>query len=190
MKKTITAFAILLLITVGCSDQTSITSPEQYVQQQEPNWITLPQSSSSGLQINTEWTTTEKINGAQGGTLTNFVSYPGGIFGTVTINAKIDFPQGSYPGNSNITMTLSDQNTSVQFGPAFDKFNRTVVYNVKYSGLNLTGINPATVKFAFISNDGSVQYAICDRINVDVTNGTLEAVNAVIPHFSRYGFVN
>jgi hypothetical protein len=191
MKKLITtAFVMLLLLTVGCSDQTSVTSPEQSVQAQEPNWITLPQSSSSGLHINTEWTTTERINGAQGGFLTNSVSYLGGILGTVYINARIDFPQGSYPGNENITLTLSDQNTSVKFGPAMDKFNRTVVYNVKYRGLNLNGINPATVKFAFIANDGSIQYANCDRINVDVTNGILEVVNAVIPHFSRYGFVN
>jgi hypothetical protein len=190
MKTIITTFALLLIFAVGCTDQTSITSPEQNVQTQEPNWIALPQSGSSGLHINTEWTTSARINGAQGGFLTNSVSYFDGTSGIVYINARIDFPQGSYPGNENITLTLSDQNTSVMFGPAMDGFNRTVVYNVKYRGLNLNGINPATVKFAFIANDGSIQYANYDRINVDVTNGILEVVNAVIPHFSRYGFVN
>ena len=190
MKTLITTFALLIMFAVGCTDQTGITSPEQPVQTLEPNWISLPQSSSSGMQVNTEWETSERINGAQGGFLTNSVTYSGGIFGTVTINAKLEFQQGAYAGNKTISMKLTDENTSVQFNPAKSGFARLVLYNVTYTGLNLSGLDPTKVKFAYIGADGSTEYAENEGITVNIATGTLSVKNAIIPHFSRYGFVN
>ena len=69
-------------------------------------------------------------------------------------------------------------------------FNGSVVYNVTYSGIDLTGIDPKTVQFAYLASDGSVQYAANDGIVVDLATGKLQVINAKIPHFSRYGFVN
>lgn len=188
MKKFITTIAMLLLFAIGCTDQTSITSPEQSIQTQEPNWIALPQV--EGMHVNQDWTTSKRINGAQGGYLTNNVNYSGGISGIVTINARLEFDQGAYAGNETITLTLNNQNTSAQFGPERAGFNRLVHYDVLYTGLNLSGLNLANIKFAYIASDGSVQYAVNDGIVVDLATGKLGVINARIPHFSRYGFVN
>jgi hypothetical protein len=187
MKKYISIIVLLSLFVIGCSEQTSINAPANNVNTTEPNWIALPQA--EGIQVNTEWTSSKKINGAQGGFFSNYVSYPGGILGSVTIYAKIEFYQGAYAGNQTITMTLSDQNTSAKFSPSMD-FNRTVLLNTTYSGLDLTGVDPATVKFVYIADDGSIEVASCASIIVDVAQGKLQVVNAKIPHFSRYGFVN
>ena len=35
-----------------------------------------------------------------------------------------------------------------------------------------------------------VEYAVNDGIVVDLSTGTLQVINAKIPHFSRYGFIN
>lgn len=183
----IASLTFLTIVLTGCSDQSNLTSPINNVKTNEPNWISLPKA--DGMQVNTEWTTSKKINGAQGGFLTNKVSYSGGISGTVNINSRIDFDQGAYPGTTTITLTLSDLNTSVKFGPSMS-FNRTVLFNATYTGLNLTGINPANVNFVYLADDGSIQTASYDSIVVDPLVGKLQVVNAVIPHFSRYGFVN
>ncbi len=107
----------------------------------------------------------------------------------VLIYAKIEFAPGAFSGTKTITMTLSDENTSVKFGPSM-QFNAEVLYNVTYTGLNLKGIDPSTVKFAYLAADGSVQYAKNEGIKVDLSTGTLSVYNALIPHFSRYGFIN
>ena len=75
------------------------------------------------------------------------------------------------------------------FGPSY-VFNLSLTLNITYTGVNLSGINPSTVKFAYLATDGSVKYAANDGIVVDLATGKLQVVNAVIPHFSRYGFVN
>jgi hypothetical protein len=188
MKKYISIIVLLSLFVIGCSEQANINSPVNNVNTNEPNWIALPQA--EGMQLNQEWKTSKRINGAQGGYLTNNVSYRGGISGTVTISAKLAFNQGAFAGNETITMTLSDQNTSAQFEPSRTGFARTVLYNVTYTGLNLSGLNPADIKFAYIAADGSTEYAQHDGITVNIATGTICVKNANLPHFSRYGFVN
>lgn len=186
MKKFISIIALLSLFVIGCSEQASITSPNES-SASEPNWVSMPKT--NGIQINSEWTTTKRINGAQGGFLSNNVSFNGGLFGTVSIAARIDFPQGSFPGNENINMTLSSQNTSVKFGPS-KTFNKIAIFNITYTGLDLTGVDPSRVEFAYIANDGSVQYSDHEGIIIDKEKGILKVANAQIPHFSRYGFIN
>lgn len=183
----IASITFLTIVLTGCSDQSSVLAPSNNVNTNEPNWIALPKADR--MQVNQEWIKSKSITGTQGGYLTNTINYAGGSFGSVNINAKIEFVSGAFPGKSTITMTHSDQNTSVKFGPAM-QFYATVLYNATYTGLNLTGINPYTVKFAYLGTDGSVQYASNSGIIVDVATGKLQVINAIIPHFSRYGFVN
>ena len=188
MKKYLSIIVLLSLFVIGCSEQFNVNEPVMSSNNtNEPNWVALPQA--EGMQVNKEWTTSDRINGAQGGSLSDYVSYSGGIFGRVTIDANIEFFNGAWPGNETITMTLNDQNTAVKFGPAMS-FNRTVLFNATYTGLNLTGIDPAKVRFVYLADDGSVEVAECDAIVVNTAQGKLQVVNAVIPHFSRYGFIN
>ena len=78
----------------------------------------------------------------------------------------------------------------VQLIPPSMVFNKPLIFTITYTGIDLSTINPADVKFAYIAADGSVQYAVNDGIVVDLAIGKLQVINARIPHFSRYGFVN
>ncbi|NWF90178.1 MAG: hypothetical protein HXY50_12050 [Ignavibacteriaceae bacterium] len=193
MKKYISIIAVLSLFVIGCSEQSSINSPVDNVNTAEPNWITLPQP--DGMQINTDLTVCKSINGAVGGTLETGTSYVATARTSslasvrVTVKAKIVFSPGAFVGKKSITMTVSDQNTSVLFGPSM-QFSSQVVYNVTYTGLDLTGIDASMIDFAYLAADGSVQIAVHNGITVDQLTGTLSVSNAVIPHFSRYGFIN
>jgi hypothetical protein len=186
MKKFLLIFALIGLLFYGCTNDHDITSPEQSTNI-EPNWIKLP--TPEGLQLNTDYTQTMAINGTQGGYLTCNFSYSGGSYGQVSASAELIITFGSYPGKKSISITLSDQNTSVIFGPELN-FNSDVFYSVTYTGINLTGIDPQTVKFAYIANDGTTQIAQHEGITVNLSTGTLSVHNARLPHFSRYGFVN
>ena len=187
MKKYISIIVLVSLFVIGCSEQTSINSPVNDLNINEPSWISLP--SSNGMKVNSEWVVSKKINGKHGGSLSNKISYNGGISGTVDIEARIDFDQEAYQGNAKIIMALNDFNTSTRFSPSLH-FNRTVLFNATYKGLDLTGLDPTTIRFAFLANNGGIVMASCDSIIVNISQGKLQVVNAVIPHFSRYGFVN
>jgi hypothetical protein len=68
------------------------------------------------------------------------------------------------------------------------EFNQDVIYNAKFTGLNLTGIDPSSIDFVYQDESGAIEKIEYDALNIDVENGVLEIVNARIPHFSRYGF--
>jgi hypothetical protein len=57
-------------------------------------------------------------------------------------------------------------------------------------GVDLSNVNPANVKFVYLSTDGNYYQPVCDYIAVDKQSGKLQIVNAQLPHFSRYGFIN
>jgi hypothetical protein len=187
MKNLIITLAIFLLFAVGCTDQTNINSPEQSIQTQEPNWLTLPQA--DGLGIEQTFSASKSISGDDGGYILINKSYKASTGATVSIYSKISFYEDAFIGTKYITMLVDDATCTVTFSPSM-VFDISAVYNVTYTGVNLSNINPYTVKFAYIANDGSVQYAQHDGITVNVTTGTLSVKNARIPHFSRYGFVN
>ncbi|MHA2101283.1 MAG: hypothetical protein ACW99A_21690 [Candidatus Kariarchaeaceae archaeon] len=205
MKHLITLSLVLLFF--GCDQSSDITSPVNDVKTDNANWISLPQP--KGMHIENSFTVTKRINGSKGGFLTMSESYSGGPFGNVTIDAELVFDPGAFPGNKYISMTNDDLGCVATFEPSFDNFRERVTYTVTYTGIDLTGIDPDNVKFAYIDYTGMdlsgiepslmfsyigsigvIEYAQHEGITVDVSAGTIQVVNALIPHFSRYGFVN
>ena len=187
--KFIYAFCIASLIFFsGCDNGSELTSTNNDTIFEKANWISLPDI--EGMHINNSFTVTKRINGSQGGFLSMYESYSGGPFGTVTIDAELIIEQGAYPGNKYISMTNDDFECSVILEPSLRKFNDLVTYSITYTGIDLTNIDPNNVKFAYIGPNGELQYAQHEGITVNLSTGTLQVVNAIIPHFSRYGFVN
>jgi hypothetical protein len=188
MKKLLTLSLLSILFFFGCDQGSDLTSPVDVIKSENANWISLP--SVEGMHIENSFTVTKKINGAQGGFLTMYESYSGGPFGTVTIDAELNFEQGAYPGNKRISMTHEDFGLVATFKPTFYKFNKRVTYTVTYTGIDLSNIDPNNVRFAYLATSGDVEYAQHEGITVNVSTGTIQVINALIPHFSRYGFVN
>jgi len=77
----------------------------------------------------------------------------------------------------------------MEFGPAM-QFQARVDYTYKITGLDLTGVNPETLDFVYIDANGNMYAVEYDYVTMDASTGMLKVVNAVLPHFSRYGFVN
>jgi len=188
MRRYIYLFTLLTLFVVGCSEQSSVLAPVNNVNTNEPNWISLPQS--DGIHVNKFISTSQKITHKDGGTISLNTSYQGGTYGTVTITSTLFFPKLCFPGKEGVyTVSHDDAYCVSTFGPA-TVFDKALTFNITYTGVNLSGVNPSTVKFAYLGTDGSVHYASNSGIVVDAATGKLQVKNAIIPHFSRYGFIN
>ena len=187
MKKYISLIALLSVFVIGCSEQTSITSPENIIQTQEPNWIV--SLSSHDLSVNTIHSASVLIDGAKGGSVQIRKDIPGGPFGKIHIDSRLQINAGSFVGKMTISTYVDDAGFLTTFGPSYI-FNKPLVYTLLLQGIDLTGVNPASVKFVYQAADGSITQCQYSSIDVDLSRGKLKVNSALIPHFSRYGFVN
>ncbi len=86
-------------------------------------------------------------------------------------------------------MSVNDQCGVATFSP-HGSFRRPVIYNLTIQGIDLSNIDPATVRFVYMADNGKYYTADCDNIYINKEDGRIQVVNARLPHFSRYGFVN
>ena len=186
MRRYIFLFAMLSLFVIGCSEQSSVLAPVNNVNTTEPNWIALPKE--VGMSIEKISSSSKSVNGTKGTTWPWSTSYTGTL-GRVIISSVLVVEPNSFFGTKTITQKHDDATCATTFGPSM-VFNIPLRFTITYEGIDLSGINPAAVKFAYIASDGSLEYAVNDGIVVDLSSGKLQVVNAVIPHFSRYGFIN
>ena len=86
-------------------------------------------------------------------------------------------------------MTFNTGGAVMEFGPAM-QFQATVEYTYKITGLDLTGVNPNTLDFVYIDANGNMYSVDYQYVTMNASNGMLMVKDAILPHFSRYGFVN
>lgn len=187
MKPLFTLFTILFLFLVGCSDQTSVTAPEQSTQPQ-PKLVSLPAPTAAGMSVEDLYTESMYIDGYWGGKFTEQFTYQS-TTGPVVITSQLVFPQYSFYGGKTITQTFNTETASIEFGPSMT-FRAAVKYTLTVSGLDLSGINTSTLNFVYVAPDGSITGVKYDYITVDRSTNSITVVNALLDHFSRYGFVN
>jgi uncharacterized protein YceK len=181
MKKTLFSILFVALLLGGCSDINNSIAPTQ--NGKTSKMIRMPQA----VDLNTETTfsASQNISGSFGGSLQLTGSYQGAS-GLVTVQATLNVPSNAYPGEKVLYVANSSEFAEINFDPSIS-FDAPVLLNATVSGLDLSGVNPSDVYFAYISDDGSYTEPInCDQITVDVAHGTLSVTNAHLSHFSRY----
>lgn len=184
MKLITSAFLLTLLFISGCDQITEINAPQERVINKQ--LINLPTPIGLGVESQTYY---KNINGAYYGEFQQSYSYQNSTGGTVYQFADLDFFPGAFTGTKNISMTFNTGGAVMDFGPAM-QFQARVDYTYKITGLDLTGVNPETLDFVYIDASGNMYTVDYDYVTMDAATGMLKVVNAVLPHFSRYGFVN
>jgi hypothetical protein len=181
MKKLLFSILFAGLLLGGCSDINNSTAPGP--DGNTVKMFKMPKAASMSTEAS--FASSENISGRDGGTLQLSGSYPG-TSGTVTIQASLTVPASAYSGEKVLYVANSDAFAEIDFNPSLS-FDAPVLLNATVTGLDLSGVNPADVYFAYISDDGSyVEPVSCDNIGVDVVHGTLSVTNAHLSHFSRY----
>lgn len=193
MKKLIALLIVAVFFSYGCQENNPIEadSHEDGLSKSEPNWIQLPEPAEKSLLKN--YRNGEWVNNNRGGKIT-VRSYYWAWFSKnkVELSASLEVPSDAwdesvYGKYEYITLSVHDNSATSTFGPHMN-FTKPVIYNAKFSGLDLSGIDPGSINFVYQDPSGAVEQVDFDALNVDVENGALEIVNARIPHFSRYGF--
>jgi hypothetical protein len=188
MKIFITLIAIVSIIVLSCSDQTSVTAPEQTPgTNSQLKLVSLP-APTAGISVEDLYTQSMYIEGSQGGTFSEQFTYQSST-GTVSITSKLDFPQSAFWGGKTITQTFNTETASIEFGPSMT-FKNPVKYTLTVTGLDLSTINTTTLTFVYVAPDGSISGVKYDYITIDKNTNSITVVNALLDHFSRYGFVN
>ncbi|MBK7227454.1 MAG: hypothetical protein IPH97_00965 [Ignavibacteriales bacterium] len=186
MKKFATLMLMVFALLFGCSPDANVTSPDDSAKP-TAQLIKLP-AMKSGLSIEALLTRSKYINGTYGGTFAETFEFQS-VSGVVSIVSQLVFPANSFSGGKTIEQKFDTETASLEFGPAM-QFNVPVLYTLTVSGLDLTGINPETLNFVYVAQDGSITGVVHEGITMNVATGTLKVTNAQLNHFSRYGFVN
>lgn len=187
MKKFITINLIMIALLFGCNPDTNVVSPEDSTNNKQYTLIQLP-TPSHNLSIESLLTRTKNINGANGGSFVEQFDYQS-TTGVVSITSQLVFPANAFSGTVAITQTFNTETASLEFGPAM-VFNVAAKYTLTVSGLDLTGVNPNTLDFVYVAQNGTITGVVYDSITMNAATGTLKVTNARLNHFSRYGFVN
>jgi hypothetical protein len=184
MKKIFVVFTLLIPFLIGCSDSILNPQPANQIDNNKKSWITLPQN--PGLGVESYYSASKLINGETGGKVDLNINYVTRYSVNVIISASIEVPAGAYSGYKNITMIINSTNGTATFYPSPETFNKPLVFNLKISGVNLNGVDPKSINYVYLAPDGSFEPIEYQKLVVN--GGILIVDNALIPHFSIYGW--
>ena len=182
------SLAALLLMFTACQNEGPIdpqVPASKISQKAEPHWIVAP--AAEDVNLKKDVSTSKMVYGDQETLMEINTGYAGGPHYWVSITANARFQRNSFVGSRYITMSINDSFGCATFTPS-GSFLKPVIYNITIVGADLSGINPDNVAFYYMAADGSYQKAQYDDIIVDVQSGRLQVINALLPHFSVYGF--
>jgi hypothetical protein len=168
MKKLIVISLLTMIFFVACNDQNSITSPDSA---SSPQWVELNTNSMSKIEADY---VEKRINGNKGGLILFRYGY-------------LYIPRKSFDGNEVLSVSNDRELAYLDFGPEME-FDKDLHLSVIYNNLDLTGIDPASIKFGYMNN-GQFEESDYSRLVVNVNAGILAVYGAKLNHFSRYGFL-
>ncbi len=180
MKRVLLTLIPVILFIAGCS-QTDMqpTSPAL-----ETNKAVIQLPPSSSLQIENVYTASDLIDGSKGGMIKLNESYSSGS-GEVSIKAKLKVPKNAFSGTETLEYQINGEDASIDFYPGM-AFDKDLLFDLKFTGLDLSGINPNEIQFLYLAPDGNTYPVQYSKLTVDIDRGILEVKDAVINHFSRY----
>ena len=186
MRKLSYLAALLLLSFVGCMQESNITDPlNSFDNNQGKTVIMLP--AKADVNVEGVFSSSQDINGVNGGEIHLVKSYVAESGQTVTIDCELTVPANvSFNDFRNITMEIGND-AAVDFFPSMT-FDQPVILNFTVTGLDLNGVDPSDVGFFYVDQNGNLFSTSNDGVSVNVSTGTLTVTNAQLPHFSRWAY--
>jgi len=106
-------------------------------------------------------------------------------------SATLTITPGSISEDAEVALSMETSEilggVSVTFEPHGVVFNQPAILNIEAHGVDFSGINPNNVD-VYYDNQQTGQWELMQRddIIIDANAGTVQVVNARLPHFSRY----
>ena len=186
MKTALFSLLLSALLLLGCNE--TPIQPEESLEQEGQSYelIQIPPRPAGGP----NFSATETIDGSKGGQIKIKESYVTVDGDTVIIDVKLKIKKDYFSGIVDITMTVDDVYTAVQFTPEM-MFNKPVELDVKYKGLDPDQLNIASdnYEFLYIDDDGNTETVPSNGVKVNAELGEISVKKAKLSHFSRYVFI-
>ena len=193
MKKLLAIFALGFLF-FACSENSNLVDPQHStntISSQKTstfNWISTPSAKGSKFIGLDQAEGEQVVDLTVGGDVTaNFVS----VDGSKTISATLHVPAGALANTPSLRfyMLVDNDRLTIQFQPHPTFFDIPLTLDLEYTGIDLTGINPQSIYFAYLDDPTTGFIIDNDHIYTNVNTGTIRITGGEIPHFSEYGFV-
>ncbi|MFZ1292434.1 MAG: hypothetical protein WAR79_20245 [Melioribacteraceae bacterium] len=104
----------------------------------------------------------------------------------ISMNAKLTIPQNAFKGTLNFDMVFDFDNYSIQLYPTPFTFDKPVILDLTFLGVDFSTIDPAKLVFNYL--DGEKLALKYTSVNINDKWKILSVVGVQIPHFSRYGW--
>ena len=191
--KVFTLLAVLLVILVGCNQETPVSALND---NPVPERATAISASGKTIQF-LAFADTRAATLSKSTTVQKYISRPNGGYlylyqnhGGIEAEFRLDVLPGAIDFSKTISMTFDDENyegfTDIVFGPHGTQFSIPALLDVNVQGLDLTGINPNNVKLYYVNDNGLWEEMVAASIMVNVNDNNVEIIDAQLPHFSRY----
>lgn len=180
MKNILILLVFSLFVLAGCTNDEMIINAPQDAADQSIAWLT---ANDNHLKSEFELTISQTINGKTGGKI-----LINEFFGNISANGSLSIPRGAFQGRENISITFNDASFFQDYRPSPIVFNEALILNLVYKNVDLTGTDPSSVGFYYLSDTGVFYKAQYDSIIVNPSTSTLGIIGARLPHFSRWGW--
>jgi hypothetical protein len=192
MKKYFLLPLLVGFLVLSCTDNNIVEPVSTDAASQsvsELRWLDLPKFASNKLMKVVS--ASKLITGSVGGKIDveckieNNTGYP------FLMKAKLIVPPNAFAGDQTLlfTVMLDDQTMTATFSPSPMTFNIPLSLDLEYSGVDLSTIDQSRLNFAYLADDGSIEVASYQKLDVNASILRISVKSAKIEHFSRFGFV-
>lgn len=174
----------------GCDN-----NPSEPVENTELSFLSMPDNPALG--DTTEIENYYMIHGSYGTTIQFYRQFAGGPFGQYSVWATLEIDSGTIAFSDSLLCLLSVyvKNTCVHIFPVEQFFAHPFKLSVKYTGLDLQGIQLGDLQFIAMDGSNDALDVTYEAASIDYSTGTIEIVNAIIKYDptidpdGKYGWV-
>lgn len=190
MKKLIIIIAAFAFILFGCQDENSLVEPSanfavQNLTKGKPvknDDLTL----NSNDDVRSHYAKTYTIDGKKGGRIRETHTWLDSSGNSVVMEAYLTIPRNAFEGKLTFDIIFDLENLSVELYPSPYTFDKPVLLDLLFEGVDLSGFDTSNMEFEYQSPDGTTYEVLYESKTIEANY--LEVVQAQLPHFSRYGW--
>ncbi|MEJ2194895.1 MAG: hypothetical protein P8X73_08570, partial [Ignavibacteriaceae bacterium] len=173
-----------ILFFFGCAD-----SPNSPVETKNDSYSSIRLPAKTGFSVESSFSVTKEIKGAQGGILEINESYISADGGIVNVFGLLRIPKHAFQGKQDITFTIDDQIAAAKFTPHM-VFDFPVELKLEFEGISINEIQNIGRKYDFLyfDDNGKTEEVNHSDIIVAQWAGKIMVEQAFLNHFSRYAF--
>jgi hypothetical protein len=184
MKRFLIVFLVLLVGLAACTENTDlITHDSSY----ENEALAKKKKSPKGDDANI-FTASKKIDGKKGGKITLKVDMDKSTKHKSEVS--LDIPKGAFEGKVEISFTISPDSPDIIFSPCGMEFEKPLELDMKLENFWFNKEDEGHIDFVYKDELGNkLEDVDYDYVKFNSNKNYVKVKNALLWHFSRYGYI-